>query len=59
MREIIFEVTEAPEGGYEAKALGQPVFTQGDDWYLVKRLKRQAPTAVPHRSSNRFSRRHG
>ena len=28
--EIIFEVTEAPEGGYDARALGHAVFTQGE-----------------------------
>ena len=27
MREIIFEVTEAPGGGYDARALGYSVFT--------------------------------
>ena len=25
--EIIFEVTEAPEGGYDARALGYSIFT--------------------------------
>lgn len=30
--EIIFEVTEAPEGGYDARALGFAIFTQGEDW---------------------------
>ena len=30
--EIIFEVTEALEGGYDARALGHSIFTQGDDW---------------------------
>ena len=38
--EIIFEVTEAIEGGYDARALGYSIFTQGDDWddlkYMVK-----------------------
>ena len=29
--EIIFEVTEAPEGGYNARALGYSIFTQGED----------------------------
>jgi len=29
--EIIFEVQESPEGGYEARALGFSIFTQGDD----------------------------
>ncbi len=30
MTEIIFEVTESDEGGYEARALGHSIFTQGD-----------------------------
>ena len=30
--EIIFEVTEAVEGGYDARALGYNFFTQGEDW---------------------------
>jgi len=29
--ELIFIVEEAPEGGYTAHALGQPIFTEGDD----------------------------
>ena len=28
--EIIFEVEESPEGGYEARALGFSIYTQGD-----------------------------
>ena len=28
--EIIFLVQESPEGGYEAKALGQAIFTEAD-----------------------------
>jgi hypothetical protein len=28
--EIIFLVEESPEGGYEAKALGQSIYTQAD-----------------------------
>jgi hypothetical protein len=30
MNEIVFVVEEAPEGGYTARALGQPIFTEGD-----------------------------
>ena len=40
--EIIFEVTEAPEGGYDARALGHAVFTQGDDWDDLKAMVRDA-----------------
>jgi hypothetical protein len=28
--EIIFQVEESPEGGYEARALGYSLYTQGD-----------------------------
>lgn len=28
--EIIFAVQESPEGGYEAKALSAPIFTEAD-----------------------------
>ena len=30
MKEIIFVVEEAPEGGYAAKALGASIFTEAD-----------------------------
>lgn len=30
MKEIIFLVEEAAEGGYNAKALGEAIFTEGD-----------------------------
>ena len=30
--ELIFEVREAPEGGYTARALGAAIFTEADDW---------------------------
>ena len=42
MREIIFEVTETPEGGYDARALGHSVFTQGDDWDDLREMVRDA-----------------
>lgn len=31
MKEIIFLVEESEEGGYTAKALGEPIFTQGEN----------------------------
>jgi len=31
MKEIIFVVEEAPEGGYTARALGASIFTEADD----------------------------
>lgn len=30
MNEIIFQIDEAPEGGYTAKALGHDIFTEAD-----------------------------
>lgn len=42
MREIIFEVTEAPEDSYNARALGHSVFTQGEDWDDLKDMVRDA-----------------
>ena len=41
-REIIFEVTEAVEGGYDARALGYPIFTQGEDWADLKAMVKDA-----------------
>ena len=30
MKELIFIVEEAPEGGYTARALGEPIFTEAE-----------------------------
>ena len=38
--EIIFEVTEAPEGGYDARALGHSIFTQTEVAGRVRRSVR-------------------
>ena len=40
--EIIFKVTEAAEGGYDARALGHSIFTQGEDWNDLKAMARDA-----------------
>ena len=40
--EIIFEVTEAVEGGYDARALGYSIFTQGEDWAELMAMVRDA-----------------
>ena len=40
--EIIFEVTEAAEGGFDARALGCSIFAQGDDWADLKAMVRDA-----------------
>ena len=40
--EVIFDVTESLEGGYEARALGHSIFTQGEDWDDLKIVAREA-----------------
>jgi len=30
--ELIFEIRDAEEGGYNARALGHSIFTQGNTW---------------------------
>ncbi len=40
--EIIFEVTEAVEGGYDARALGHAIFTGGDSWDDLKAMVQDA-----------------
>ena len=40
--EIVFQVRESPEGGYEAHAVGYSIFTQGDDWDDLKYMMRDA-----------------
>ena len=40
--EVIFEVREASEGGYDARALGHSIFTQGDDWEDLKVMAGEA-----------------
>ena len=42
MSEIIFLVEEAQEGGYNARATGQPIFTQGDSLAELRHNVREA-----------------
>ena len=42
LAEVIFEVTESDEDGYEARALGHSIFTQGEDWDDLKEMVREA-----------------
>ena len=44
MTELIFEVTEAPEGGYAAQALGAPIFTEADSLDELRAAVRDAVT---------------
>jgi len=40
--EIIFEVEESPEGGYEARALGFSIYTQADTLDELKGMTQDA-----------------
>jgi hypothetical protein len=40
--EIIFSVLDSPEGGYEARALGHPIFTQAETMDELKDMVRDA-----------------
>ena len=40
--EIVFQVWESPEGGYEARAVDYSIFTEGDDWEHLKFMLRDA-----------------
>jgi hypothetical protein len=42
VRELIFEVREAPEGGYTARALGESIFTEAEDWATLESEIRDA-----------------
>jgi hypothetical protein len=40
--EIIFAVAESPEGGYEARALGHPIYTEAETLADLRRMVRDA-----------------
>jgi hypothetical protein len=40
--EIIFVVEESPEGGYEAKALGESIFTQAESMDELRTMVQDA-----------------
>jgi hypothetical protein len=42
MSEIIFIVEESPEGGFEARALGHSIFTEGETMESLKQNIREA-----------------
>ncbi|MBE0608792.1 MAG: 2-oxoisovalerate dehydrogenase [Dehalococcoidia bacterium] len=42
MDELIFVVTEAPEGGFTARALGEAIFTEADDVTALRERVRDA-----------------
>ena len=41
-KEIIFLVEEAPEGGYQARALGYAIFTEADTFEELKKMVQDA-----------------
>ncbi len=40
--EIVFVVEEDPDGGFTARALGQSIFTEADDFSALKEAVRDA-----------------
>jgi predicted RNase H-like HicB family nuclease len=42
MNEVIFLVEDSAEGGYEARALGKSIFTEGDTLEELKQNVREA-----------------
>ncbi len=43
MAEIIFIIEESPEGGYEARALGHSIYTEGE---TIEELKENVKEAI-------------
>lgn len=51
MQQLIFEVTQEPDGGYVAEALGESIFTQGDTWEDLRSNVKEAVEAYYFDSS--------
>jgi hypothetical protein len=45
MNEIVFEVSEAAEGGFTAEAIGESIFTQADSWEELRSNVKEAVQA--------------
>jgi predicted RNase H-like HicB family nuclease len=43
--ELVFEITEEPEGGYSAECLTESIFTQGDTWEELRANVKEAVAA--------------
>lgn len=43
--ELVFSVTQETDGGYVAECLSHDIFTQGDDWDLLRGNVREAVDA--------------
>lgn len=53
MDEIIFEVHDAEEGGYVARALGQSIFTESETWEGLREMVRDAVACHFENAGNR------
>ena len=43
--EIVFEVAQAPDGGFGAECLKEDIFTQGDSWDELRQSVKEATMA--------------
>jgi hypothetical protein len=51
--ELIFEVREAEEGGFTARALGHAIFTEADTWDELRSNVREAASLHFENSASR------
>ncbi|MCC7435661.1 MAG: hypothetical protein IT363_13320 [Methanoregulaceae archaeon] len=42
MNQVVFEVRESPEGGFEASAIDHRIHTEADTWESLKEMVRDA-----------------
>ena len=56
MKEIVFEITQEPDGGFVAECLTESIITQADDWEELRTNVKEAVAAFyfdrPERPSN-------
>ena len=45
MNELVFEITQEPDGGFVAEALGESIITQADTWDELRANVREAVKA--------------
>lgn len=45
MSELVFEVTQEADGGFVAEALGESIFTEGNNWEELRENVREAVSA--------------
>jgi len=51
MPELLFNVTQEPDGGYVAVAAGEPIATQGDTWEELCYMVMDATRGYFHEST--------